>query len=29
MRAVLSEYGLVEWTREIYARHRGVSAEIR
>jgi glutathione S-transferase len=28
LRDVLSEYGLVEWTREIYARHRGVSAEI-
>jgi glutathione S-transferase len=28
MRAVLSEYALVEWTREIYARHRGSSAEI-
>jgi glutathione S-transferase len=28
LRAVLSESGLLEWTREIYARHRGVSAEI-
>jgi glutathione S-transferase len=28
MLAVLSEYGLVEWTREMYARHRGSSAEI-
>jgi glutathione S-transferase len=28
LRAVLSESGLVEWTRRVYARHRGRSAEI-
>jgi glutathione S-transferase len=27
-RRVLAEFGLVEWTREMYARHRGTSAEI-
>jgi glutathione S-transferase len=29
LRDVLSEAGLVDWTREMYARHRGHSAEIR
>jgi glutathione S-transferase len=28
VRAVLAEAGLVDWTRRIYARHRGSSAEI-
>ncbi|HEY3189192.1 MAG TPA: glutathione S-transferase [Solirubrobacteraceae bacterium] len=27
-RDILAEFGLVEWTRETYARHRGRSAEI-
>ena len=29
VRDVLAEYGLVDWTREMYARHRGTSAELR
>ena len=29
LRAVLAEHGLADWAREIYARHRGVSAEVR
>jgi glutathione S-transferase len=28
LRAVLADYGLVDWTREMYARHRGRSAEV-
>ena len=28
VREALAPYGLLEWTREIYARHRGSSAEI-
>jgi glutathione S-transferase len=28
LRDVLSEYGLLDWTHELYARHRGVSAQI-
>ncbi|MFN2617786.1 MAG: glutathione S-transferase family protein, partial [Thermoleophilaceae bacterium] len=28
LRAVLAESGLLEWTREIYARHRSPSAEV-
>jgi glutathione S-transferase len=28
VRNVLAESGLLEWTRQIYARHRGSSAEI-
>jgi glutathione S-transferase len=27
-RRALAEFGLVEWTREMYARHRGTSAEV-
>ena len=29
LRAALAEHGLADWAREIYARHRGVSAEVR
>ena len=29
VREVLDEYGLIEWTRNLYAFHRGPSAEIR
>src|SRR3954454_79057 len=29
VRQVLDGYGLVEWTREMYVRHRGESAEVR
>jgi glutathione S-transferase len=29
LRDALSEYGISEWTKEIYARHRGATAEIR
>jgi glutathione S-transferase len=28
LRALLDEYGALEWTREIYARHRPASAEV-
>ena len=28
LRAALGENGIVEWTREMYARHRGASAEV-
>jgi len=28
LRAALSEYGVLDWTQQIYARHRGRSAEI-
>jgi hypothetical protein len=28
LRAALAEEGLAEWTREMYARHRGHSAEV-
>jgi glutathione S-transferase len=28
LRDVLSEYGLLDWTKQIYARHRGASSEI-
>jgi glutathione S-transferase len=29
LRDALSEYGILEWTQQIYARHRGASSEIR
>jgi hypothetical protein len=29
LRNTLAEAGVVDWAREIYARHRGHSAEIR
>jgi hypothetical protein len=29
IREQLATTGLLDWTREIYARHRGVSAEIK
>lgn len=29
VREALATYGLVDWTREMYARHRGRSAEVR
>jgi glutathione S-transferase len=29
LRAELTRHGLLEWTREIYARHRGTSAEVK
>jgi hypothetical protein len=28
LREALSEYGILEWTREMYARHRGSSAAV-
>jgi hypothetical protein len=28
LRDAVAESGLLEWTREIYARHRGTSAEV-
>jgi glutathione S-transferase len=29
LRDALSEYGVLDWTRETYARHRGASSELR
>ena len=28
LRDALSEYGILDWARQMYARHRGASAEI-